>query len=81
MVNFKPGEMKELRKLAGVTQAQLERLSGIDSSALSLAETGQIPLRDEQAEKVRSLLLKKIESRVSAANRVLRQAQREAVSV
>lgn len=81
MVNFKLGEMKELRKLAGVTQAQLERLSSIDSSALSLAETGQIPLRDEQAEKVRNLLLKKIAAQVAAANRVLRQAQREAVSV
>ncbi len=73
-------DLRRLRRLAGMTQCRLARLTEIDRSTLSLAETSQTRLTKEQEEIVRTALLRAIQAQVAAGSRVLHKVEREEVS-
>jgi transcriptional regulator with XRE-family HTH domain len=50
-------ELRKLRLLAGQTQLDLERSSGVDQSRISLVETGRAEIAPEEAKRlVRAIL-------------------------
>ncbi len=64
-------EIKDLRKLADLTQFQLAQRSGVSRMKLSLAECGQLELRSEEETAVRKVLLDHIASRANQLKGVL----------
>ena len=56
-------EFRNLRKLAGITQHQLAKRTGVDRSKLSLVETGQLHFNADEARKVRGALLSALKKR------------------
>jgi transcriptional regulator with XRE-family HTH domain len=71
--------LKELRRMADLTQFQLARQSGVSRMRLSLAECQQLKLTAQEEGAVRKALLEVIESRAAQLNGVL--STREAVAV
>lgn len=71
-------ELRQLRKLAGLTQQELAKLCvGISNTQLSLAERG-LKLHPEEEHAIREVLLRVIASRSAQIDSVL---SREAVAV
>lgn len=58
-------DLKELRLMAGLTQFDVARRSGVDRSKLSLVENGHVDLLPEEASAIRKVLLERIESRAA----------------
>ena len=72
-------DLKELRRMADLTQFELAQRCGVSRMRLSLAECGQLQLRQDEASAVRKVLLGVIESRAAQIKRVL--STREPVAV
>jgi len=72
-------DLRELRAMAGFTQFDVARRSGVDRSKLSLAENGHVDLRPEEIVAIRKVLLERIESRAAELKGVL--SGKEAVAV
>lgn len=54
-------KLKRLRELAGLTQVDLAKRSGVDRARLSMAECGHVVLSSREKELVRSILLRALE--------------------
>jgi transcriptional regulator with XRE-family HTH domain len=72
-------DLKELRRMADLTQFELAQRCGVSRMRLSLAECGQLQLRQDEDSAVRKVLLGVIESRAAQIKRVL--STREPVAV
>jgi transcriptional regulator with XRE-family HTH domain len=72
-------DLKELRRMADLTQFQLAQRCGVSRMRLSLAECGQLELHANEESAVRQVLLGVIESRAAQLNGVL--SRRETVAV
>ena len=57
--------IKQLRNLAGLTQYELARLSGVERTRLSLAENGHIRLEPSEYERVKKALIGAIRRRIT----------------
>jgi transcriptional regulator with XRE-family HTH domain len=64
-------DLKELRKMAGLTQWELAQRCGVSRMRLSLAECEQVELRPEETIATRKILLERIESRAAQLKGVL----------
>jgi len=71
--------LKELRRMADLTQFQLAQRCGVSRMRLSLAECEQLGLRPDEDHDVRKVLLEVIQSRAAQLNGVV--SSREAVAV
>jgi transcriptional regulator with XRE-family HTH domain len=60
-----PMELKELRKMADLTQFQLAQRCGVSRMRLSLAECGQLDLDPREDAAVRKVLREAIEHRAA----------------
>jgi transcriptional regulator with XRE-family HTH domain len=72
-------DLKELRRMADLTQFQLAQRCGVSRMRLSLAECEQLQLRADEESAVRKALLGVIEHRAAQLNGVL--SHREAIAV
>jgi transcriptional regulator with XRE-family HTH domain len=72
-------DLKELRRMADLTQFQLAQRCGVSRMRLSLAECGQLELNANEDSAVRKTLLGVIENRAAQLKRVL--SGKEAVAV
>ena len=72
-------ELKELRKMADLTQFQLAQRCGVCRMRLSLAECGQLELNTVEERAVRTTLMEIIGHRAARLNGVL--AGKEAMAV
>jgi transcriptional regulator with XRE-family HTH domain len=72
-------DLKELRRMADLTQFQLAQRCGVSRMRLSLAECGQLQLRPDEDSAVRKMLLGLIESRAAQIERVLSSGEPVAV--
>lgn len=63
--------IRKLRKLSGVTQYELARLSGVERTRLSLAENGHVRLDASEYDSVRRALVTAIERRMAQFGEVL----------
>ncbi len=63
--------LRKLRKLSGVTQYQLARLSGVERTRLSLAENGHIRLGISEYSAIRTALLSAFRRKVTQFGEVL----------
>lgn len=72
-------DLRELRRMAGWTQAKASRASGINRAKLSQAECGEIELSTEEDAAIRRVLLRAIRDRVDRINGVLAEAKPEPV--
>ncbi len=72
-------KLKELRRMADLTQFELAQQCGVSRMRLSLAECGQLQLNPDEGCAVRKVLLGVIESRAAQIKRVL--SSREPVAV
>lgn len=70
-------DLRELRRMAGWTQAKASRTSGINRAKLSQAECGEIELSAKEQAAVRRVLLGAIRDRVDRINSVLADAEPE----
>jgi transcriptional regulator with XRE-family HTH domain len=66
-----PLGLRELRRLAGLTQTKAGRASGINHAKLSLAETGEVTLSAEEETRLRRALLARIRERAARIETVL----------
>jgi len=64
-------DLKELRRMADLTQWELAQRCGVSRMRLSLAECGQVELRPEEIIATREVLLERIESRAAQIKGVL----------
>jgi len=64
-------DLRQLRRMADLTQFDLARRSGVSRMRLSLAECGQVKLQTKEELSVRKVLLEQIESRADRLNQVL----------
>jgi transcriptional regulator with XRE-family HTH domain len=71
--------LKELRRMADLTQFQLAQRCGISRMRLSLAECGEIELNAKEDSAVRKALLGVIESRAAQIELVLSRQEPVAV--
>ena len=71
--------LKELRKMAGLTQWQLAQRCGVSRMRMSLAECGQVELREDEESAVRAVLLEAIKGRASKIRSVLSDSRSVAV--
>lgn len=71
--------LKELRRMAGLTQFQLAQLSEVSRMRLSLAECEQLDLRPDEDRAVRKVLLERIENRAAQLKGVLSETGSVAV--
>lgn len=71
--------LRELRRMAGLTQWQLAQRCGVSRMRISLAECGQLELRQEEEAGVRSVLLDAIKGRESKIRSVLSGGESVAV--
>jgi transcriptional regulator with XRE-family HTH domain len=72
-------DLKNLRRMAGLTQCDVAKESGVDRSRLSLAENRYVELDPDEYAIVRKILLERIESRATELRSLL--SEREAVAV
>jgi len=63
--------LRELRQLAGITQALLARESGVDRCRISLAENTQINFFDWESDAVERVLLRLIRERANTLAELL----------
>ena len=68
-------QIRELRRMAGLTQIRLAHLSGVSRTKLSLAECEQIVLTTREAHAVRAALIRMIQARATEINGVLISAE------
>jgi len=68
-------ELKTLRKIAGLTQFQLSRRSGISRLRLSLSECGDLELTEEEKSSLQETLLRVLQERAVVINEVLETAK------
>ena len=68
-------ELKTLRKIAGLTQFQLSRRSGISRLRLSLSECGDLELTEEEKTSLQETLLRVLQERAVVINKVLDQVK------
>lgn len=66
-------DVRGLRALAGITQIQAAKRSGVERSRLSLAECGHIGLSDEELDAVMRVLRKEIRNRAEKFRAALRE--------
>lgn len=72
-------DLRELRRMAGWTQAKASRASGINRAKLSQAECGEAELNAEEDTAIRRVLLQAIRDRADRINDVLADAGTEPV--
>ena len=72
-------DLRELRRMAGWTQAKASRASGVNRCKLSQAECGEIELTAEEEAALRCELLRAIRDRADRINGVLADAEPEQV--
>lgn len=72
-------DLKELRRMADLTQFQLAQRCGVSRMRLSLAECGQLQLNAIEDSAVRKTLLRVIEHRAAQLREVL--SNKEAMAV
>lgn len=72
-------DLRELRRMAGLTQCEVAKRTGVDRSKISLAEHQYAELRPEEHAAVRKVLLERIESMSAQISDVL--SGRKAVAV
>jgi transcriptional regulator with XRE-family HTH domain len=63
--------LRELRRMAGLTQWQLAQRCGVSRMRVSLSECGQVELREEERSAIRSVLLEAIRNRESNIQSIL----------
>lgn len=68
-------QLKQHRDLAGVSQRELARLSGVERIAIAFDEAGYTNMADEQMEAIAKVLQKRLVQRAAAINKVLRQQE------
>jgi transcriptional regulator with XRE-family HTH domain len=76
-------EIRELREIAGLTQFEMAKLSGIERSRLSLAECRHVVLAPAEIAKFKAVLLAVLGQRAEQVQEVLSKlsaAAKEAVS-
>ncbi len=66
-------ELKELRKLVGISQFRLSYEAGVPRQYLQLAESGLRMLNPEQERQVRKVLVAELRLRAAIMRRVLAQ--------
>lgn len=71
-------ELKTLRKIAGLTQFQLSRRSGISRLRLSLSECGNLELTEEEKTGLQETLMRVLQERAVVINKVLDQVKQTA---
>ncbi len=71
-------ELKTLRKIAGLTQFQLSRRSGISRLRVSLSECGDLELTEEEKTSLQETLLRVLEERAVVISKVLDQVKQTA---
>ena len=71
--------IRELRRMAGLTQWQLAQRCGVSRMRVSLAECGQVELRQDEESAVRALLLEAIKTCASKIRSVLSDGRSVAV--
>ena len=74
-------QLKQHRDLAGFSQRELARLSGVERIAISFDEVGYTNMAAEQGEAIEKVLRKRLTQRAAAISKALRQGERQAVSV
>lgn len=67
-------DIRRLREYAALTQFEAARLAKIDRSRLALAEGGQLPLSEEQDNRLRQALMRAIRERRDRLNALLARA-------
>jgi transcriptional regulator with XRE-family HTH domain len=67
-------ELREIRRMAGWTQAKASRATGINRAKLSQAECGEVELSTEEDAAIRRVLIRAIRRRVDRINGVLADA-------
>ena len=72
-------DLRQLRKMAGLTQWELAQQCGLSRMRLSLAECGQLVLRAEEESAVRNVLLDAIKALESEIRGILSDTQSVAV--
>jgi transcriptional regulator with XRE-family HTH domain len=72
-----PLGLRDLRKFSGLTQTRAARVSGINHSRISMAETGEIELSAAEEAKLRRCLLALIRERAVKMQSLLASARRE----
>ena len=65
------GDLRELRRIAGLTQFAVSKASGVDRTRLSLAECGHVQLRNDEYVAVQNALVREIQRRTSEAQNIL----------
>jgi len=73
-------DLKELRRLGGLTQSKAAQASGLNRAKLSQAESGEIELSGEDNAALRDVLLHAIRVRSERINAVLSKTQSESPS-
>jgi transcriptional regulator with XRE-family HTH domain len=63
--------LRKLRKLSGVTQYQLARLSGVERTRLSLAENGHIQLGTSEYKAIHAAILSAFKRKITQFGEVL----------
>jgi len=74
-------DVKELRKMADLTQFELAQQCGISRMKLSLVECQQIELSPEEEAEVRSVLFAAIKTRAAKIQGLLSGRERERAAV
>ena len=59
------GRIQELRTMAGLTQFDLAKRSGVGRTRLSLAECGHIELRTKEYEAIERALIRAVQRRIA----------------
>jgi transcriptional regulator with XRE-family HTH domain len=67
-------ELREIRRMAGWTQARTSRATGINRAKLSQAECGEVELSAEEGAAIRRVLLQAMRRRADLINGVLADA-------
>jgi DNA-binding XRE family transcriptional regulator len=62
------GNIKELRKAAGLTQVKLARQSGVSRFRICMAETESLPLRPEEVEAINRAVAPELEKTLRVAS-------------
>ncbi len=73
--------VKRKRELAGLTQRQLGRLSGVSRVRIAFCETGELRLGSNERFAIDKVLRSKLAEQAAAIGKALRQEERQAVSV
>lgn len=72
--------LRDLRKLAGVTQIELSLRTGIDRARLSFAENGYVELTADEQAQIRKLLARTAEASAAAVRREVGAAEDRAMT-